>query len=121
MQTAVTYLNSAGAVFSDMALSMLIQTSILIVILLGLDFILRKKVRAVFRYAIWLLVLVKLLLPVSLSIPTSPAYWFGGEITEMLVKEPVISVKPETAAPIIEETHPEMIPEIGLRTILVVA
>jgi len=42
-------LNSAGGSFVDFALPMLAQSSILILIILVLDILLRKRVRAVFR------------------------------------------------------------------------
>ena len=60
MDTIITNLNSAGQAFVNFALPMLIQVGILIVILLGLDWLLRKRVKAVIRYGIWMLVLVKL-------------------------------------------------------------
>jgi beta-lactamase regulating signal transducer with metallopeptidase domain len=50
---------------------MLVQSSVLIMILLAVDFLLHKKVRAVFRYWLWLLVLAKLILPPVLSFPVS--------------------------------------------------
>ncbi len=73
-------INAMGQLFVDFALPMLIQSSVLIIVLLGLDFVLRKKVRAVFRYWILMLILVKLVLPTSLSAPTGLGYWFWPEI-----------------------------------------
>ncbi len=107
MDTIISYLNSAGKLFIDFALPMLIQSGILIVILLGLDFILRKKVRAIFRYCIWMLVLVKLILPTTLSAPTGIGYWFGINLS------PIISAQspsppaaaPKTIAPSVETTE----------------
>src|SRR6185503_10678471 len=46
-----------------------------IAVLYVLDFVLRRKVRAVVRYPLWILVLVKLVLPPSLAAPTGLAYW----------------------------------------------
>jgi general secretion pathway protein D len=54
---------------------MLWQSSLLIALLLALELVLRRKVRAAVRYALWLLVLVKLLLPPSLAFPTSAGWW----------------------------------------------
>jgi beta-lactamase regulating signal transducer with metallopeptidase domain len=54
---------------------MLWQSSLLIVVLLTLDWLLRLKVRPAVRYALWLVVLVKLLLPPSLAFPTSIGWW----------------------------------------------
>ncbi len=62
--------------------SMLLQSSVLIVILAVLDLLLRKRVKAVVRYWIWLLVLVKLLLPPSFSLPTSLVSWAASRLPE---------------------------------------
>ena len=75
--------------FIDFAIPMLIQSSALIIILLALDLILRKRIRAVFRYWIWMIVLVKLILPPTLSLPTSPAYWFGDKISNFTQYTPM--------------------------------
>ncbi|MHC4133039.1 MAG: hypothetical protein ACYSR3_13790, partial [Planctomycetota bacterium] len=75
MNTLLEYINSAGSVFAEFAWSMLLQSSILIVAVLLIDIAIRKKVRAVFRYCIWMLVLVKLVLPTTLSSPTGLGYW----------------------------------------------
>jgi len=54
---------------------MLWQSSLLIAVLFALDLVLRKKLRPAVRYALWLVVLVKLLLPPSLAFPTSAGWW----------------------------------------------
>jgi len=69
---------------------MLLQSSILIGLLLIADLCLRRKVSARFRYGMWLLVLVKLVLPPSLAMPTGAAYWLGKCI-------PAASTRPEPA------------------------
>ena len=69
MNGLIELLNAAGEAFVGFARPMLIQSSVLIVAVLGLDLLLRKRVRATFRYWLWMLVLVKLLLPVSLCAP----------------------------------------------------
>ena len=81
MNVILEQINSAGLKFVEFALPMFVQSVVLIVILLLADFVLRKKVRAVFRYWIWLLVLVKLVLPTSLSSPLSLGYFFGNRLT----------------------------------------
>ena len=80
MNTILEPINSTGRAFVGFALPMLVQASVLILVLLLADLLLRKKVRAVFRYWIWLLVLVKLVLPTSLSSPWSLGRWFGEEL-----------------------------------------
>ena len=85
MNTILEQINSAGGAFVDFALPMLVQSGILILILLLIDFLLRRKVRAVFRYWIWMLVLAKLVLPTSLASPLSIGYLFGDRLTSLQV------------------------------------
>ncbi|MHC4754557.1 MAG: M56 family metallopeptidase, partial [Planctomycetota bacterium] len=79
MDNLITFLNTTGKTFIDFSTPMLIQSSVLIIVLLIVDLLVRKKVRAVFRYCIWMLVLVKLVLPTTLSSPTGLGYWFGDK------------------------------------------
>jgi len=66
MNGVIGYLNSTGEAFAGFAGRMLLQSSILILVLLCLDILLRRRGRAVSRYCVWMLVLIKLLLPTSL-------------------------------------------------------
>ena len=50
---------------------------LLIIALLVLDFIIRKRVRAIFRYCIWMLVLAKLVLPTSFPLRRLPGLRTG--------------------------------------------
>jgi len=63
MDAILEHLNSVGSVFVKFALPVLVQSSVLIAILLLAELLLRKKVRAVFRYWLGILVLVQLILP----------------------------------------------------------
>ncbi|MGD0413344.1 MAG: M56 family metallopeptidase [Verrucomicrobiota bacterium] len=74
----IDFLNSVGARFFAFAMPMLWQSAILIGFLFVVDALLRRKVRATARYALWMLVLVKLVLPPTLAMPTSPVYWWHG-------------------------------------------
>jgi len=94
MNAMLEQINSMGRVFVEFAGPMLVQSSALIVILLLVDFLLRKRVRAVFRYFIWMLVLVKLILPSSLSTPVSVGYWFGDELANVKVSDLAVAVNP---------------------------
>jgi beta-lactamase regulating signal transducer with metallopeptidase domain/Tol biopolymer transport system component len=76
----VTGLNGAGRVFCDYAAAILLQSAVLVVVLLIADLLLRKRVRAVFRYCVWMLVLVKLILPPTLAFPTGIGYWLGDRL-----------------------------------------
>jgi len=77
LDTFYALFTRGGDVFWRYALTMLIQTSVLIVALLALDAILRRHARAVLRYALWMLLLVKLVLPPGLSTPVSVGAWIG--------------------------------------------
>ena len=52
-----------------------LQSSLLIGVLFALDWLMRRKLRPALRYALWLIVLVKLLVPPSLAFPTGPGWW----------------------------------------------
>src|ERR1035438_5155516 len=54
---------------------MLWQSSLLIGLLFALDLVMRRRLRPAVRYALWLVVLVKLLVPPSLAFPTGPGWW----------------------------------------------
>lgn len=75
MNALITSLNSWGERFLKLAGPMLWQSSLLILVLFALDLALRRKVRPAVRYALWLVLLVKLLLPPTLAVPTSIAWW----------------------------------------------
>jgi WD40 repeat protein/beta-lactamase regulating signal transducer with metallopeptidase domain len=75
LSSGVDFLNRFGQPFCDFAGTMLVQVTILVLVLLAIEFTMRNRVRAVVRYWLWLLVLVKLVLPVGLHTPASLAYW----------------------------------------------
>jgi len=84
VDSVTTFLNSSGKSFVDFAAVMLVQSSLLIIVLLGLELLLQKRVRAVLRYWVWMLILVKLMLPTTLSSPTGLAYWIGDKLPRIL-------------------------------------
>ena len=108
MNAILEQINSAGYAFVEFAVPMLAQSSVLIVILLLADFLLRKKVRAVFRYCIWMLVLVKLVLPSSLSSPVSFGYWFGDELPSIKVTDESAAVSEVNMSKIVEPASIEV-------------
>ena len=75
MSSFIEDLNQWGGQFLNFAWPMLWQSSLLMVILFAADFLIRGKIRASIRYALWLVVLVKLCLPPTLAMPTSAAWW----------------------------------------------
>jgi beta-lactamase regulating signal transducer with metallopeptidase domain len=82
MNTIIETLNRFGENALHFAWPMLWQSSALIAILFAIDYALRRHVRAAVRYALWLVLLVKLLLPPSLALPTGVAWWlFPATVT----------------------------------------
>ena len=94
MTDILNILNIKADGFCDFALTMFIQSSILILLLYAIDLIIRKHVRAVFRYCIWMMVFVKLVLPVSLSSPVSMGQLFGDKLAVNKTQNPVGSDVP---------------------------
>jgi beta-lactamase regulating signal transducer with metallopeptidase domain/tetratricopeptide (TPR) repeat protein len=86
MNSCIETLNQRGEFFLSFAWPMLWQSSLLIAILLAVDFSLRRRLRASIRYALWLVVLVKLCLPPTLALPTSPAWWLHQSPPPVAVK-----------------------------------
>jgi len=80
MTNFIETLNQSGEQFLKFAGPVLWQSSLLIAVVFVLEFALRRKVRAAIRYALWLMVLVKLLLPPSLALPTSPSWWIHPSV-----------------------------------------
>ena len=72
-------INRVGAVHGDFASAMFVQVAALAAILALVEVCLRRRVRAVVRYWLWALVILKLMLPVSLRTPASLAYWVRSE------------------------------------------
>lgn len=75
MNSNIETLNEWGGRFLEFAWPMLWQSSLLIAFVFALDLLLARKIRAAVRYALWLMVLVKLLLPPTLALPTGAAWW----------------------------------------------
>ena len=106
---SLEWLNNVGQWFWNYSAGMFIQVSLLIILLLLIDFLLRKRVRAVFRYCVWMLVFVKLILPPTLSLPTGIGYWYGDylsanspvlqQVSNVVRPEPVMVPTPENFAP----------------------
>ena len=65
MNVAIDLLNRWGEWFASVSFSMLLQSSVLIVILASVDWALRNRARAIVRYSLWMLLLLKLVLPVD--------------------------------------------------------
>ena len=71
----ITFLNRGGEHLYPYAKDWLVQSSVLVVILFSLEWLLRKRTQAIFRYGLWLLILIKLMLPPTLSLPSGIGHW----------------------------------------------
>jgi beta-lactamase regulating signal transducer with metallopeptidase domain len=69
--------NDLGRGFCAHAAGMFVQSGVLIVVLLITDLLLHRHIRATVRYWIWMLVIVKLLVPPTFSLPTGVGHWLG--------------------------------------------
>lgn len=115
-QSLISLINVWGQAWLQLALPMFVQSSLLIAVLLGLDWLLRNRVRAAVRYGLLLLVLVKLVLPVSFALPTGLGYWIrpaGFNLSEVPMKpattpatlaaqRPPLVFRPAAASPAVQ-------------------
>ena len=76
MNTFLTTVNDLAIRLSEWAGAMIWQSALVIAAVVLADWLLRRRVSATFRHALWILVLVKMILPPSLALPTSPAWWW---------------------------------------------
>jgi beta-lactamase regulating signal transducer with metallopeptidase domain len=103
MNLLLDTLNLWGPRFAGLAVRTLAQSSLLILLLVALEMVLRHRVRATVRHGLWLLVLVKLMLPTWLTSPTSIAYWLtapapGAPVVATLAPPPTPSIEPNEIA-----------------------
>jgi beta-lactamase regulating signal transducer with metallopeptidase domain/Flp pilus assembly secretin CpaC len=91
MNSAIEILNHWGGAFLEFARAMFWQSSVLVLALLALDFGLRRRVRAAVRHGLWLVLLVKLVLPTDLALPTSPAWWWSRATAVPVIAAPVVA------------------------------
>ncbi len=67
------------------------QSSVLIALLVVLDLVLKKQLRASVRYAFWLVLLLKLVLPPTLALPTGIGWWARQQSTARVPVSPSLS------------------------------
>lgn len=77
MNTTILWdaINAFSGRVAGFAWDMLWQSSLLILLLFAVDGLFKRRLRASVRYALWLLVVIKMLLPPSFAIPSSVAWW----------------------------------------------
>lgn len=96
---------------SSVAWPLLWQSSLLAITLFLLDMALHRRARPAIRYALWLVLLLKLLMPPSLALPTSAAWWIRSpNIAPATLRTTSVTVTygPFVAPP--SETLPTMTP-----------
>src|SRR5438094_9923014 len=75
MNTFIEVLNRWSVGLPEFAWQMFWQSSLLIAALFAFDFAMRLKIRASVRYALWLVIILKLAIPPTLALPTGLAWW----------------------------------------------
>ena len=76
----ISTLNAHGHEAIMIGLNLTLQSLLLTMALLLADRLFRNRIRTAVRYALWMLVLVRLFLPPTLLSPTSLAYWLGPRL-----------------------------------------
>ncbi|MCD6050019.1 MAG: mecR1 3 [Verrucomicrobia bacterium] len=92
MNHLIELLNAQGDAVWEFVRPMLWQSSVVIVLVLLIDRVLRAHTSAATRYVFSLLILVKLLMPPTWSSPTSPAYWLKEQ---QIASQPVTKSLPQ--------------------------
>ena len=109
-------LNRVGQAFWPHAAGLFMQSALLIVLLIITDLLLQKRIRAVFRYGLWMLLFVKLVLPASFSLPTGIGNWVGEYLTpDVAVTKSMPPI--EARVPMVFEGQPRPMP-LEARTLL---
>ncbi|MEJ0088862.1 MAG: M56 family metallopeptidase [Limisphaerales bacterium] len=118
MNSFIETLNQWSENFLAFAWPMFWQSSLLIVMLFIFNLLFRRKLRASLRYALWLVVMVKLCVPPTLALPTNPAWWLHKTPPPVVAKPtprytvtydqgPLLQM-PTTPLPAIVPTRPAM-------------
>lgn len=108
----VSWFNDAGASATAVAVSMSVQLAVLVSILSGLDWLIRDQARAALRHGLWMLVIIKLLLPVDLLSPTAIAYWAAPWLLTPAVRVPRVATGSVT---VVSEVS-RVVGPVGLKT-----
>jgi beta-lactamase regulating signal transducer with metallopeptidase domain len=101
MNTFIETLNRTSEGLPHLAWQMFWQSSLIIAVVFALDLALRRKARAAVRYALWLVVLIKLLLPPTLALPTGIAWWLrpGERLPAVVQAKEVVITYPDNVIP----------------------
>ena len=108
----VLWFNDAGTSSTAVAVSMSVQLAVLVGVSSGLDWLIRHRARAALRHGLWMLVVIKLLLPVDLLSPTAIAYWVAPWLVTPAVRVPRVAASSATV--VSEVSH--VVGPVGLKT-----
>ena len=108
----VLWFNDAGTSSTAVAVSMSVQLAVLVGVLSGLDWLIRHRARAALRHGLWMLVVIKLLLPVDLLSPTAIAYWAAPWLLTPAVRAPRVAAG---SATVVSEVS-QVVEPVGLKT-----
>ena len=108
----VLWFNDTGTSSTAVAVSMSVQLAVLVGVLSGLDWLIRDRARAALRHGLWMLVVIKLLLPVDLLSPTAIAYWAAPWLVTPAVRVPRAAAGSATV--VSEVSH--VVGPVGLKT-----
>lgn len=108
----VLWFNDTGTSTTAVAVSMSVQLAVLVGVLSGLDWLIRHRARAALRHGLWMLVVIKLLLPVDLLSPTAVAYWVAPWLVTPAVRVPRVAAGSATV--VSEVSH--VVGPVGLKT-----
>ncbi len=107
----LSFLNAVGAQAGLAALWITLQAAVLVGVLLLVDRLLRHRIRAALRHGLWMLVLLKFVLPPGFLSPTSLAYWIAPRFAEPLriasfEATPIVRPLPVSAVSVPADTLP---------------
>jgi beta-lactamase regulating signal transducer with metallopeptidase domain len=108
----VLWFNDTGTSSTAVAVSMSVQLAVLVGVLSGLDWLIRHRARAALRHGLWMLVVIKLLLPVDLLSPTAIAYWAAPWLVTPAVRVPRAAAG---SATVVSEVS-QVVGPVGLKT-----
>ena len=97
MGTIISVLNKAGEIFCQHGITMLVQFGVLTSLLFLADIAIRRRVKASLRYCLWCLLLAKLVLPTTLSLPTGIGHLTGVNFSVQLTQGELPSPQIQTA------------------------
>ncbi|MEY4325990.1 MAG: Methicillin resistance mecR1 protein [Verrucomicrobiota bacterium] len=108
----VLWFNDTGTSSTAVAVSMSVQLAVLVGVLSGVDWLIRHRARAALRHGLWMLVVIKLLLPVDLLLPTAIAYWAAPWLVTPAVRVPRVAA---SSATVVSEVS-QIVGPVGLKT-----